>query len=116
MIANDISNDNYTNLRYSSALINMINGITPMIEIAPNSDKKDMLLDVLRFGKKVAEKVKVNANSVNYLLHDNSVLEIKLEAANINTLKLETKIKILEAHLKAALPMDEFKSKTDKLK
>ena len=114
--ANKIANQQYTDFRNSAALLNMLEGIKPMINSAPNSDKKEMLLDVVEFATRVAEQSKLAQNTIQYLLTDNTQLEARLSLEKLKTLRLETNMKVLESWLAAALPIQEFKTKIDKLK
>ena len=115
-VANKISNQQYIDFRNSSALLNMLEGIRPMINSAPDSDKKEMLLDVVEFATRVAEQSKLAQNTIQYLLTDNSRLEALASLENLKVLRLETNIIVLERWLESALPIDEFKSKIEKLK
>ena len=112
----DFAHKNYINLKNSLALINMIDGIEPMILKAPDNDKKEMLLDVIHFSKEVAEGLKTQCNSFSFINTDNSQLEIKLQMEKLKSQKQNIRIKILEAHLKAALPIEEFTNKLEQLK
>jgi len=116
MIANDISNDNFENHHYSSALLRMIKGLEEMILNAPDNAKKEMLVDVLNYSKEVATRIKNNVNSVNYLLVANHELEVTVQSHKLQAAKDKLRIKILEAHLKAALPIEEFNGKLEQLK
>jgi len=116
MIANNISTENFENHHYSSALLRMIKGIEEMILNAPDNAKKEMLTNVLQYSKEVATRIKNNVNSVNYLLVANHELEVTIQSHKLQAIKDKLRIKILEAHLKEALPMEEYNGKLKQLK
>ena len=102
----DFSYQNYINHKNSAALINMINGIEGMILKAPDSDKKEMLLDVLHFSKEVAEGLKTQCNSFQFINTDNLQLEIKLGMEKTNVLEEKihnTKLRIENKKLKSQI-------------
>ena len=86
-----------------------------MILSAPDNAKKEMLTNVLQYSKEVAERIKNNVNSVNYLLVANHELEVINQSQKLEIIKKDLRIKIVEAHLKAALPMEEYNGKIEQL-
>ena len=98
-----LNEQNYINHKNACALIRMCEGIEPMILSAPANDKREMILDVVKFAKIVSQALKVQTNSFSYIQTDNLQLEIKYGIENNENKALKLKIEKLEKQIKELL-------------
>ena len=67
----------------------MLDGLNQMIKKAPDNDKKEMLLDVIKFGQKLSKDFKSFSGSNEYLQTVNFALEGSLEIERRKVKELE---------------------------
>jgi hypothetical protein len=81
----------------------MLEGIKEMILKAPKSDKKEMLIDTIRYGLKVTSSFKKHLNTNDYLQALNFKYEGMYEIEKRRVKELEIKNNKLEKKIKEML-------------
>lgn len=70
----------------------MLDGMDLMIKKAPDSDKKEMLLDIIKYGKNLSKSFERFAGSNEYLQTVNWAREGLLEISERRVLELEIEL------------------------
>ena len=70
----------------------MLEGLKSMALKSPDSDKKEMLLDVVKFGIEVSKDYQMHLNSLEYMQYEEDRLKMRINQLE-RELK-ETKIKL----------------------
>jgi len=94
-----------TAIRYGQcqAYLNMLKGLEMMILKAPNNEKKEMLNDIIKFGKELTESHLVHLNSIQWLQAENTKFEGLYYGEKIDNKKLRIEKGKLESQIKEML-------------
>lgn len=96
-------NDNVKKYCEAVALENMSKGLEKMVKEAPDSEKKEMLLDILKLSKEVANSHKVSQSTIEYLLYQVTAVESLLDMEKLRVKELEIKLEKREEQIKEML-------------
>ena len=92
--------DNVTEYQQAVILLNMCEGILPMILKAPNSEKREMLCDTITYAKKVAKNQEKSQSAINYFIRENTRLQCELEMAKRRVAELHQENNNLKEQIK----------------
>jgi hypothetical protein len=92
-------------IRYNEceAYLKMLEGIEMLMLKTPKSEKKEMLYDIIKHGKKLTKSHQTHLNSIQWLQLENTKLDGMLESQKTYNKKLEIDKKKLEKQIKEML-------------